>query len=211
MTPLAVACAARVIAVIALLAAESRGSRTGIWLAKPAASSCFVAVALLAGAMGSTFGLLMLSGLVLSWFGDVFLIGRRTTAFVAGLSAFLLAHLAYAAAFGTLPLALPPLIVAGAGMLIVAVVVLRWMWPGLPGSLKAPVVAYVMVIALMVTIAGGTIPARGAPLIVAAAVFAVSDIFVARERFVRSSLVNRLWGLPLYYAAQLAFALSVSG
>ena len=193
MTPLALACAAMVIAVIALLAAESRGSRTGIWLAKPAASSCFVAVALLAGAMDSTFGLLMLSA------GTALATEKE----------FLLAHLAYAAAFGTLPLALPPLIVAGAGMLIVAVVVLRWMWPGLPGSLKAPVVAYVMVIALMVTIAGGTIPVRGAPLIVAAAVFAASDIFVARERFVRSSLVNRLWGLPLYYAAQVLLAMSV--
>ena len=207
MTPLTVACAALTVAVAGLLVAEARASRAGIWLAKPAASTLFVVVACLAGATGSTFGLLVLSGLGLSWFGDVFLIGQRTVAFIAGLSAFLLAHLAYAAAFFTLPLEILPTMLAGAGMLLVAIVVLRWLWPGLPAALRAPVVAYVLVIALMVAIAGGTVPV----LLLAAAVFAASDVFVARERFVRSSLANRLCGLPLYYAAQLAFALSVSG
>jgi len=211
MTPLTVACAALTVAVAGLLVAEARASRAGIWLAKPAASTLFVVVAYLAGATGSTFGLLVLCGLGLSWFGDVFLIGQRTVAFIAGLSAFLLAHLAYAAAFFTLPIEILPTILAGAGMILVAIVVLRWLWPGLPAALRAPVVAYVLVIALMVAMAGGTVPARGPVLLLAAAVFAASDIFVARERFVRSSLANRLCGLPLYYAAQLAFALSVSG
>jgi uncharacterized membrane protein YhhN len=39
--------------------------------------------------------------------------------------------------------------------------------------------------------------------------FAISDIAVARDRFVRQSLTNKIWGIPLYYLAQVLFAISV--
>jgi hypothetical protein len=39
--------------------------------------------------------------------------------------------------------------------------------------------------------------------------FYVSDIFVARDRFVAPSPWNQRLGLPLYYTAQLALAFSV--
>jgi len=32
---------------------------------------------------------------------------------------------------------------------------------------------------------------------------------VVRDRFVSTGFVNRLWGLPLYYAAQLIIAWSI--
>ena len=38
--------------------------------------------------------------------------------------------------------------------------------------------------------------------------FFVSDLAVAREQFVSEGFVNKTWGLPLYYAAQLLFAVS---
>jgi hypothetical protein len=38
--------------------------------------------------------------------------------------------------------------------------------------------------------------------------FYLSDLAVARDRFVARAFVNRLWGLPLYYAAQILFAVS---
>jgi len=41
--------------------------------------------------------------------------------------------------------------------------------------------------------------------------FAASDISVARDRFVAPAFINRAWGLPLYYVAQISFALSVGG
>lgn len=49
------------------------------------------------------------------------------------------------------------------------------------------------------------------PLTVAlgAVAFAVSDISVARDRFVKRAIANKAWGLPLYYTAQLLFAMSV--
>ena len=103
-----------------------------------------------------------------------------------------------------------PLAFSAIAMAAFAIIVLRWLWPHLPHNLRPPVVAYVIAISLMVVLASGTIAATGWQLVVGAVVFAASDIFVARERFVSSSVANRLWGLPLYYAAQLIFALSTN-
>jgi len=36
--------------------------------------------------------------------------------------------------------------------------------------------------------------------------FAISDIFVARNRFIKAGFINRLIGLPLYYVAQIMIA-----
>ena len=40
--------------------------------------------------------------------------------------------------------------------------------------------------------------------------FYLSDLAVARDRFVSPGFANALWGLPLYYVAQLLFAYSAS-
>ena len=45
--------------------------------------------------------------------------------------------------------------------------------------------------------------------LVAALLFYLSDLAVARERFVAPGRTNRLWGLPTYYVAQILFALSI--
>ena len=42
-----------------------------------------------------------------------------------------------------------------------------------------------------------------------ALLFFASDLSVARDVFVHRTFVNRLWGLPLYYAAQLCLAATV--
>ena len=39
--------------------------------------------------------------------------------------------------------------------------------------------------------------------------FYLSDLSVARDRFVRPAFVNRAWGLPLYYGAQFVLAATV--
>ena len=51
-------------------------------------------------------------------------------------------------------------------------------------------------------VAGGASPA----LVVGATMFLFSDLAVARDRFIAPGIRNRLWGLPLYYAAQLVLA-----
>src|SRR5437016_4142120 len=84
--PFAVAMA---IALAALLWADARGWRAGVWLAKPIASTVFVAAALAHGALASNYGQAVLLALVLSWFGDVLLIPSGTGFLRAGLAAFL--------------------------------------------------------------------------------------------------------------------------
>ena len=195
-------------AVAALLWAELKSSRLGIWLTKPVTSTLFVITALLAGALDSFYGRLILLGLLLSWLGDVFLIPKRQLFFIAGLGCFLLAHVAFSAAFLLQPLEVLPLTLATIATVVAAIIILRWLWPHLSHNFRPAVVSYLVAISLMVVLASGTMAAVGPALVIGAVMFAVSDIFVARERFVLPSVANKLWGLPLYYAAQLIFALS---
>jgi uncharacterized membrane protein YhhN len=195
-------------AVAALLWAELKSSRLGIWLIKPVASTLFVITALLAGALASSYGQLILLGLLLSWLGDVLLIPKRQLFFIAGLGSFLLAHVAFSGAFLLQPLEVLPLALAAAATVVFATIILRWLWPHLTHDFRPAVVSYLAAISLMVVLAAGTIATAGPQLLVGAAMFAVSDIFVARDRFVSPSVANKLWGLPLYYGAQLIFALS---
>lgn len=202
-----------VLSLVALLASEARGLRAGVWIAKPLASTGFLGFALVLGALGTGYGQMVLVALVLCWLGDVLLIprGARGT-FLAGLVSFLLGHLAFAAAF--LQRGAASAWVAGAGLACagIAVLALRWLWPHVGGSMRGPVVAYVAVISAMVVCAAGAVGAGATALILAGAVaFFVSDLAVARERFVARSFGNKLWGLPLYYGATLLLAASVAG
>ena len=73
--------------------------------------------------------------------------------------------------------------------------------------MAGPVRTYMLVIGIMSALACG-VTAAGGPWAVAvgALAFTASDISVARDRFVRHQFINRAWGLPLYYAAQLLLA-----
>jgi uncharacterized membrane protein YhhN len=110
---------------------------------------------------------------------------------------------AYAAAFSPIssrPMLLMPLVIAALA------VILKWLWPHL-GEMRLPVLAYCVVIGAMVWLALG-VPD---PLVRwGAGLFFVSDLFVARGRFVRPGKVNQLVGWPLYYAGQFLLALSLS-
>jgi uncharacterized membrane protein YhhN len=198
------------VAVAGLLLAERRGSQAGKWLSKPVASAAFVAVALASGALESGYGLLLLAGLLLCLVGDILLIPeRRPAVFRAGVFAFLAGHLAYAAAFLTRPLSTTWVLVAVALLLLALWQVWRWLQPALPPDMRVSVQAYFAVIGAMSTLACG-VTGAGGPAIVAigALAFTASDISVARDRFVRPQFLNRAWGLPLYYAAQVLLALS---
>jgi hypothetical protein len=65
------------------------------------------------------------------------------------------------------------------------------------------------VISVMVVAALATFGAHGnGAIVVGALAFYASDLSVARDRFVVHEFVNRLWGLPLYFGAQLVLAYS---
>jgi len=91
-------------------------------------------------------------------------------------------------------------------------VTLRWLASRLPSAMRIAIHVYIAIISVMVALATGASRAAGDPWpAVGAIAFALSDLSVARERFVHAAFVNQLWGLPLYYAAQLALALTVAG
>ena len=202
---------ATALAVAALLVAERRGLRAGVWIAKPLASAGFLALALARGAAGTGYGRWVLAALALGWLGDVLLIPKGAKrVFAAGLGSFLLGHLAFAAAFLARGVAWPWLAAGALAAAAVAVPVLRWLGPHVPGSLRRAVHAYVAVISAMVASAAGSFGAAGGAALLAGALgFFASDLAVARERFVAKSFTNKLWGLPLYYASQLLLASSV--
>ena len=59
----------------------------------------------------------------------------------------------------------------------------------------------------MVATAAAAVGAGGEGIILIGAIaFYLSDLSVARDRFVTPAFYNRLWGLPLYYAAQFVLA-----
>jgi uncharacterized membrane protein YhhN len=78
--------------------------------------------------------------------------------------------------------------------------------------MQVPVAAYVAVISLMVVCALGVADFRQQTTIALGALaFYASDLAVARQRFVAAGFGNKLWGLPLYYGAQLLLASTASG
>jgi len=204
-----------------LLLGEQRDARWRGW-AKAAASSGFIATAAAAGAADTAYGAWVLAALCLGWVGDIALVSSQRRWFLLGLAAFLFSHLTYIGAFATVqPHAVVAVLVA-AGLLVPAGLVARWLWPHLGADMRGPVMAYIAVITAMVAAAAGASAGPGpsllpalslagwrATVVVAAAAFYLSDVSVARDRFVAPGFGNRIWGLPLYYAAQLLFALSV--
>jgi uncharacterized membrane protein YhhN len=181
---IAVACA---VAVGGLLLCEWRGFAPGVFVAKLGASTLFLAAALRWGALDTRYGQLVLAALALCWLGDALLIA-------------FLDH-------STVRIALA---LGGVAVGIGAWRLHAWLRPHLPADFVIPVTAYLGVISAMVVAALGNAAARGEVAVaVGALLFAVSDVSVARDRFVTAGFVNAAWGLPLYYAAQLVLASTV--
>jgi uncharacterized membrane protein YhhN len=202
------------LAVAALVEAERREHRRAAWIAKPIASLGFVGVALAAGAADSAVGLWILVALVLCVAGDVLLLWRDSARhFIAGLGSFLLGHVAFGVAFAVRGVDSMHAIAALGVLGLPAMVVARWLWPRLRArpAMRGPVLAYIVVITAMVALAWGGHHAGAPPIwLWGAALFYVSDLAVARQRFVVDHFHNRLFGLPAYYAAQIAFAWGVT-
>jgi uncharacterized membrane protein YhhN len=190
-----------------LVWAETADSPALRWF-KMLASTGFIAIALSVGAVDSSFGRLVLVALALSWVGDLLLTYTARNAFLAGLVAFLLGHVAYVIAFGSLGVSLPVIAGVAVAIAILDVFVWRWLAPHV-GDMAGPVAAYVAVISVMVLMAFGAFGSGATWMIpLGATLFFVSDMLVARNQFVSPDIVNRVWGLPLYFGAQILLALS---
>ena len=180
-------------------------------VAKLIASSAFIALALQRGALLSRFGQIVLAGLALSWWGDMFLIGKSQAFFLAGLTAFLLAHVAYISAFVVHGYRRSVTLLVAIPVAAVAIAVWLWLAPQTPSALAMPVRAYIAVISLMVIFAYGARSVGASWLLpVGATLFFLSDLSVAALRLADTGYPTYALGLPAYYAAQVCFALSVS-
>ncbi len=200
--PSVLALAAVCIGLVGHLWADATGRPRARAALKVLASCGFVALGALSA--HDRFGLLILAGLCLSAVGDALLLSAAERAFLAGVGAFLLAHLAYVGAFAPGARISPT---AAAFLALVAVAVMAWLWRRL-GTMRIPVLVYTAVISAMLLLGVGT--AR--PLVLwGALLFYLSDLTVARDRFVRPGLANRMVGLPMYYAGQVLLAMSAGG
>jgi len=196
-------------AVVSLLRAVRVEDRTQEVLSKTVASAVFVILGALRWSSGDVVGGWLVAGLAFCAIGDVLLLGKRT--FDVGLIAFLLlGHALYVAGFhAALPVGRWSLLVL-ALLLIVSGGAVRWLWPHL-GRRRFSVLAYIAVISVMVwggvsAFTGGVLPWTAAA---GALLFYLSDLAVARQRFVQKSLINRALGLPTYYLGQLLLALTI--
>ncbi len=67
-----------------------------------------------------------------------------------------------------------------------------------------------MVCAALTVFGNPALRSTGRNMILLGAIsFYLSDLFVARDRFLKDAFVNRLVGLPLYYLGQFLLAFSV--
>jgi uncharacterized membrane protein YhhN len=215
-----------IVGVIGLLVAEFTGRPWLRWIAKPVASAGYLLAALGAPMlrMPTGSGWLLLAALALSAAGDVLLVPHGKRAFAAGLAAFAFAHVVYGAWFVTHGVTWWVLLPVGLAFLAVAHAVWMWIKPNLAEQELLPVRTYIAVVSLMAAcatafgvwvissapeqslaeLAPALLPALGGVALYA------SDFAVARHRFVAPALINRAWGLPVYYLGQILIASALS-
>lgn len=182
-----------------------------MYLCKPLTTAILLLLAAFSiSAHGPRYQAAIVVGLGCSLVGDVLLMLPQDR-FVPGLAAFLLAHLAYLAAFtyglpiGAFPILLVPL-------LAVLIPLVGLLWSGL-GQYRVPVLIYTTAILLMawqawarrwaLPGAGTTLAALGATLFIA------SDAALAFNRFRHPFRSAQVLVMTTYVAAQAMIALSV--
>jgi uncharacterized membrane protein YhhN len=160
---------------------------------------------------------LLTAGLLASAAGDAALAEEGERPFLAGLAAFLLAHLLYIGLFAThwrpgfgLFAAAPWRVIAVVALLVFCAFMVRRLLPALSREMRLPVTAYVAAITVMGLAAFG-VPGLG--VIAGAALFVASDAILATQKFLlaedswhRTWTGHAVW--ILYYAAQLLITLA---
>lgn len=199
--------------VAGLIAGELSQTRLMQLVFKPLAAFAFCYIALkvdgsLTDFTYPNYGLLIIAALIACAIGDVLLLSRSDQhLFQGGMAAFAIGHLIYAYAFYSLGLnmvwAVAALILFGA----VSVLSYRHFAKTLAPDMRASVITYNIIITAMVVTAFGT---QNPMIITGALMFAASDIVVGQDRFVRRDPRHALLISPLYFGAQVVFALSIA-
>jgi uncharacterized membrane protein YhhN len=203
-----------IILLSVLLYFENKQQIKGLLPTKTLLSSLFILTALLQPHPMLRYYHFMLAGLLVCLAGDVLLALPREKMFLWGLIAFLLGHVFYIFAFLNITRSGPWTWMGTLIILIVSSGIYFKLRPHL-GTMKIPVLCYCMVISVMLAgawsiFADSGLTRPGRMMVFSGALFFyISDIFVARDRFLKKEFFNRLIGLPLYYAGQFLLAFSV--
>jgi uncharacterized membrane protein YhhN len=196
-----------------LLFFEKKENHTGMVVSKACLSSLFVFTAVIQTHPNPGYYHWILAGLILCLGGDISLALPQEKMFKVGLVLFLLGHVLYVTAFFQAAQAGAIAYIGSAAVLIVSLVIYFWLRPHL-GAMNLPVVLYIAVITVMLAGALSVLAdlrfSQHARLTIfgGALLFYISDVFVARHRFVQKTFINRLIGLPLYNAGQFLLAFS---
>lgn len=170
------------------------------------ASTAFVFTALTAFIENrSKYGLFVLIGLIFCWLGDFS--GHYN--FKASVTSFALAHISFISAFLYIGIIRKRALISLCIFSIISIFIAYWLYPYVPKSDQPFVFIYIVIITVMIIIAFGTRTNPVQKVIwLGAILFYVSDIFVARRKFVDPSHINAFIYLPLYYASCIVFAIS---
>lgn len=202
-----------IVAIGAGLASGLLTDQSTFWsrIFKIAASTATISIVLTGDPDASGYMMFITAGLAASWLGDLALSFTGQRQFLTGLVSFAVAHGLYTAGFfARTSMDVAAVAASGIAMALTAAAILRWLAPHTPEPMRVPVAAYVGIISVMVVASFGTSGTLADPRIpIAAVLFAISDVLVARNRFVTPALANRVVGLPIYFTAQVLFAVTV--
>jgi len=197
-----------------LLYFEKKVVRQGMLPTKSALSLLFIVAAVIQPHPLARYYGFLLAGLIFCLGGDVFLALPQKKMFLLGLVSFLIGHVFYVLAFITIAHMTGWVWSGFLVTIAISALVFRWLKPHL-GDMQVPVLFYVIVISAMVcaaltVFANPALRSAGRGMILVGAIsFYLSDLFVARDRFLKNEFINRLVGLPLYYLGQFLLAFSV--
>ena len=203
-----------IILLFGLLYYEKKKDRIPLLIMKSILSLLFVITALLQPHSVPAYYHYLFVGLIFCLIGDVCLALPQEKAFMGGLVAFLIGHVFYIFSFLSLTQIFHWI---STGLLIIfgmSTFIFFWLRPHLK-SMLIPVLIYILVITVMASGAWAvfwksSFQISGRTLILAGSLcFYFSDLFVARDKFIKEEYRNRLFGLPLYYGGQFLLAFSI--
>ena len=203
-----------IILLICLLYSEKKENRTGLLITKTLLSSLFILTVLVQNHSIPGYFYSLLVGLIFCLGGDIFLALPQKRMFFLGLVSFLFGHIFYIFSFFYVAQASLWTWVGSLIVLVISGWVYFWLRPHL-GSMNLPVLLYVIVITVMVSgacsvLGDSNLHRPGRIMVFSGALsFYFSDVFVARDRFLKNEFLNRLIGLPMYYTGQFLLAFSV--
>ncbi len=204
-----------IITVTCLIRAEFKGNKQQIYVLKPISTLLIIATIVLSFFLdsGSTsYKTAILFGMLFCFGGDIALMFDSNKSFRIGLVLFLTGHVFYAVTLAVFSgfLFFDPL--PSLTIILLGLLLFKYLFPGLEG-MKVSVLCYMIVISFMLNAALLTFHSdffnttQAWYLAIGAALFYISDVILAVNRFRLPFRYNRI-SLAFYFSGQLLIALS---